>query len=67
MAAEVSFKSEAVEIGKVHELFGPVLLAFGYPYEVSADGQRFLAAVPNGQPAAEPLTVVENWTAGLTK
>ena len=67
MAAEVSVNGDAVEIGKVHELFGPVLLAFGYPYEVSADGQRFLAAVPNGQPAAEPLTVVENWMAGLNK
>jgi Tol biopolymer transport system component/DNA-binding winged helix-turn-helix (wHTH) protein len=67
MAAEVSFKGDSVEIGKVRELLGPVLPAFGYAYEVSADGQRFLAAVPTGQPAAEPLTVVENWTAGLKK
>jgi len=64
LAAEVSFEGHAVEIGKVHELFGPLLNGMGYLYDVMADGQRFLSAVPNGQPAAEPLTLVENSMAG---
>jgi hypothetical protein len=34
---------------------------------VSADGRRFLAvAAPEGE-VDEPLTVVQNWTAGLKK
>ena len=36
-------------------------------YDVSADGQRFLLAVPNGDEAEQPLTIVQNWTAGLKK
>jgi hypothetical protein len=67
MAAEVSFNGDAVQVGKAHELFGPMLLGVGYEYEVTADGQCFLAAVPSGQPPPEPLTVVLNWTAGLKK
>jgi hypothetical protein len=36
-------------------------------YDVTADGQRFLAIVPNEHRIVEPLTVVQNWTAGLKK
>jgi hypothetical protein len=40
----------------------------GYPYDISADGQRFLVAMPVvNQKGAEPLTLVENWTAALKK
>jgi Tol biopolymer transport system component len=41
------------------------------PYDVSADGQRFLISVPSGPlaPAASstPITVVLNWTAALKR
>jgi DNA-binding winged helix-turn-helix (wHTH) protein/dipeptidyl aminopeptidase/acylaminoacyl peptidase len=66
MTAEVSFKGDLVEIGKVRELFS-ILPGVGFEYDVTADGQRFLAAVPSTQPAPEPLTVVVNWTSGLNK
>lgn len=38
-------------------------------YAPSADGQRFLVNAPAGgqAPAASPITVVLNWTAGLTR
>ena len=37
------------------------------PYDVSADGQRFLIAIPPELPGTEPLTVVQNWTSFLRK
>jgi Tol biopolymer transport system component len=38
------------------------------PYDVSADGQRFLLSVPaEGRNSFPPLTVVMNWDAGLKK
>jgi hypothetical protein len=48
-----------------------VLRALGpFPWDVSADGKRFLIATPSGaSPAAveEPFTVVTNWESGLLK
>ena len=62
--AEVDLKAGAVEVKKVEPLFGP--LGAGY-YDVSDDGQRFLAPLPPEEEITEPLTVVVNWTAGLKK
>ena len=65
MAGEVRIKGTDLEIGTVRPLFGP-LLTNGY--DVSSDGQRFLAVLPEERAAApDPLTVVLNWTAGLKK
>jgi Tol biopolymer transport system component len=65
MAGEVRIKGTDLEIGTVRPLFGP-LLPIGY--DVSSDGQRFLAVLPEERAAApDPLTVVMNWTAGLKK
>jgi len=36
-------------------------------YDVSPDGQRFLVSVPSGEPASSRITVVLNWTAGLSR
>jgi Tol biopolymer transport system component len=67
MAAEVESKGGSFATGQVKALFGPLRVQ-GYFYDVSADGQRFLAVVPSEQTtAAEPITVVLNWTAGLKK
>jgi hypothetical protein len=38
-----------------------------HQYDVSPDGLRFLALMPNEQAAPEPLMLVQNWTAGLKK
>jgi hypothetical protein len=67
MAAEISIKGTEMEIGASRSLFGPLRTGTGYPYDVSADGQRILAVMPNEQAAPEPLTLVQNWTAALKK
>ncbi len=70
MAAEVDLKGSAPEIAKAATLFEGILTFSGSTpanYDVSADGQRFLAALaPEGETGA-PLTVVQNWTAALKK
>ncbi len=67
MAAEVSIKGAEAEIGAVRPLFGPMPSGNLYQYDVSADGQRILAVMPDEQAASEPLTLVQNWTAALKK
>jgi Tol biopolymer transport system component len=62
-AAALDLKIGAVEVKKVEPLFGPLTAG----YDLSADGQCFLAALPPDGEVAEPLTVVLNWTAGLKK
>ena len=68
MAAEVTIRGDAIEVSAVRAMFGGIPLGAGYFYDVSADGQRILAAVaavnPGGPP---PITLVENWTAALKK
>jgi Tol biopolymer transport system component len=65
MAAEVEAKGGTFEVGNVDALSGP-LSGLG-AYDVSADGQRFLAILPPEGDSGEPLTVVQNWMAGLKK
>ena len=36
-------------------------------FAVSADGQRFLAVVPESLAGEQPLTIVLNWTAGVQR
>ena len=68
MAAEVNAKGGALEVGKVEALFGSILsVSNAATYDVSADGQRFLALLPPEGETGAPLTVVQNWTAGLKK
>jgi Tol biopolymer transport system component/predicted Ser/Thr protein kinase len=38
-----------------------------FSYDVSADGQRFLANTDVGEVTSSPLTLVHNWTAGLKR
>ena len=66
-AAEVDTKGVDVKIAAVRPLFGlgPLQTGAGFQYDVSADGQRFLAIIAGEQAAAEPLTLVQNWTAAL--
>jgi Tol biopolymer transport system component len=66
MAAELTIKGGEIQTGEVRPLFGPLRTGNGFQYDVSADGQRFLAVTPR-QNASEPLTIVQNWPAGLKK
>jgi Tol biopolymer transport system component/DNA-binding winged helix-turn-helix (wHTH) protein len=66
----VRLAGATTEIGVARVLFGPLLAAQGFSYDVSADGQRILAEVPsqdNLGGGKEVLTLVQNWTAGLKK
>ena len=68
MAAEVRTEGGTAEVGAVRALFARITSYGGYPYDVSTDGQRILAAMPAGrQKTAEPVTLVENWAAALKK
>ena len=68
MAAPVTSKADALEVGEVRPLFGPVAIyQNAYRYDVSADGQRFLVALPEKQSSTPVVTVVQNWQAGLKK
>jgi hypothetical protein len=67
MAAEVNVKGDAPNVGLAHALFGPLVCGSGYCYDASADGQRFLVRTGPWHAAAEPLTLVQDWTAGLKK
>jgi serine/threonine protein kinase/dipeptidyl aminopeptidase/acylaminoacyl peptidase len=64
MSAEVAIKGGAVEVGQVRAIFGPVTENF---YDVSPDGQRFLIPYSPDTKSPEPLTLIQNWTAGLKK
>ena len=57
------------EVGAVKPLFQTTALNFGgrWPYDVSADGQRFLINTLPEQAGSAPITVVVNWMAGMRK
>jgi Tol biopolymer transport system component len=68
MAAAVNGKGSSFEVGAVKTLFeSRVLTGTRYPYDVSADGQRFLISTPPDESGPTPITVVLSWTAGLKK
>ena len=52
------------QAGIPRRLFQGLLLN---PFDVTADGKRFLVAQPEGSNAQTPFTVVLNWQAGLKK
>jgi len=59
--------------GKSTELFHGLLLpptyiqGPAYPYDVTADGQRFLVSSLAARPSGSPITVVLNWTERLNR
>ena len=69
MVAEVVTKGDTLEVGQVRPLFGDTPnMRQGNPlYDVSADGQHFLVRTLPEQKSGDPLTLVQNWTAGLKK
>jgi Tol biopolymer transport system component len=68
MAAEVTIKGDTVNVGTIRELVGGIEVGGEYFYDVTADGQRILAAVrAAGQTSPPPITLVQNWTTALKK
>lgn len=68
MAAEVRIAGDTVEVAAMRQLFDGFPTSGGYLYDVSADGQRILAAVPiSSLKARYPITLVQNWAAALQK
>ena len=69
-AVQVSRKRATLEIGESHTLFGSLIVDQGFVYDVSADGQRFLAEISAQQNALadnDLLFLVQNWAVGLKK
>ena len=68
MAAAVDAKGGVFEVKTVEPLFGAGGNAgVADRYDVSADGQKFLMLVQVGGDTDRPLTVVQNWIAGITR
>jgi eukaryotic-like serine/threonine-protein kinase len=68
MAAEISEQGESLRIGKVSALFHASRSAtIGAPYDVAADGQKFLVVSQSESQTAQPLTLITNWPALLNK
>jgi Tol biopolymer transport system component len=62
----VTIKGSEVEVGTPQRLFHASMPGIGVPYDVSADGQRFLVNLAEEE-AASPLFLVVNWAAELKK
>jgi len=67
VATEIGLRSDHVELGVSHALRIPVVVNFFCMYDVSADGRRFLVAVPREQHSSSSLTLVQNWKTLLQK
>ena len=72
MAVDVDLNGSAPRIGipkklfDVHPVYSPVSPESS-PYDVAADGQRFLTASIDKVPAPQPINLVLNWEAQLKK
>ncbi len=68
VAVEVSTTGGAVQLGTPHALFQSLGIQrdFG-PYDVTADGKRFIINSGNLKEGAEPMTLVLNWPGELKK
>jgi hypothetical protein len=76
MAVDLDSKNSVPRIGTPKALFPMHLALMSYqnrlgsawdPFDVSADGKRFLVNSPDHLQAAEPINVVVNWDAVLKK
>lgn len=68
MAVDIDPKSSPVQIGAPHILFrAPGVQNTMGPYAVAADGKKFLINTGDVKEESQPLTMVQNWTAGLKK
>jgi serine/threonine protein kinase len=68
VAVDVNTSGNAVKLGAPHALFQAVGIQrdFG-PFDVTADGKKFLINSGNLKEGTEPVTLVQNWPAELKK
>jgi Tol biopolymer transport system component len=63
---EVDVSGEALVVGRVDRLFNwSIAPGFRWPYDVSADGQRFLVIRGMAAAQTDPMAVVLNWDVEL--
>jgi serine/threonine protein kinase/Tol biopolymer transport system component len=67
MSAAVVIQRDRVDIGRVEPLFDLRKVGPRVTYDLSPDGQRILAITRKDDGDSEPLTLVVNWPALLTK
>ena len=64
MATEVAINNDRLDVRATHPLFD-LLTELRQGFEVSADGQRFLVLGTTGEGTSAPITLLQNWPAGL--
>jgi len=68
VAVDVNASGNAVRLGTPHDLFQTVGIQREYgPFDVSADGKKFLLNSGNLKEGSDPFTLVLNWPAELKK
>ena len=68
MAVDVSASGNAVQLGVPHALFQLIgAQRQAGPFDVTADGKKFLVNSGKTKEANEPVTLVQNWPAELKK
>jgi eukaryotic-like serine/threonine-protein kinase len=68
VGVDVNASGNAVRLGTPHDLFQTVGIQREYgPFDVSADGKRFLLNSGNLKEGSDPFTLVLNWPAELKK
>ena len=69
MAVDVKTADTVLEAGQPKELFQTSTTdpEWGGVYDVTADGKRFLIVSAQQESTISPITVVQNWAAGLKK
>ena len=68
VAVDVSASGTAVRLGVPHDLFQTAAIQREYgPFDVTADGKRFLINSGNLKEGGDPFTLVQNWPAELKK
>ncbi len=65
MAVSVTTSERRVSLGEARALFQAGTESIFTSYDVAPDGQRFILCMPLQETAPQPLTLVQNWTAGL--
>jgi hypothetical protein len=67
IVAPVDGTGQQFKVGAEQPLFDVRAARGDWPYDVTADGKRFIVNTRVEDTTAVPLTVVVNWTAGLPK
>lgn len=68
VAVDVNASGSSVQLGTPHTLFQAIGIQREYgPFDVSADGKKFLINSGNLKEGSDPFTLVQNWPAELKK